>query len=155
MIKEEFIRTLAEQQIAGTDKFIVNVKVKQGNHILIFLDADSSISISDCAKMSKFIESNLNRDEEDFDIEVSSAGLDFPLAFKRQYKKNIGKEVKVVLKDGTVKNGFISSVTDEGFEITEKNIEKKNNKKIKVEIEKTLLYFVFDHVKETRLVISI
>ena len=73
---------------------------------------------------------------------------------KRQYKKNIGKEVKVVLKNGTVKKGFLSGITDEGFEITEKVIEKKNKKK-KEEVKKALFSFVFDQVKETRLVINI
>lgn len=153
MIKENFIRSLVEQHIAGTDKFIVNIKVKHGNSILIFIDADSAVSIDDCAKLSRFVESNLNHDNGNFDLEVSSAGLDSPLVIERQYKKNIGKEIKVILKDGAVKKGFLSGIIDEGFEIAERIFIKKENKK-KEEVEK-ILFFTFDQVKETRLVINI
>lgn len=152
MIKEEFIRSLAEQHIAGTDKFIVDVKVKHGNHIMVFMDADNGVSISDCAQLSRFIESNLDRNTEDFDLEVSSAGLDFPLTLTRQYKKNIGKEVKVILKNGLVKIGTLTNISNNEFEITKTIIEKINKKK---EIRKLPVLLAFDQVKETKLVIHI
>jgi ribosome maturation factor RimP len=152
MIKEEFIRSLAEQHIAGTDKFIVDVKVKQGNRILVFVDADNGVTIADCAKLSRFIESNLDRNTEDFDLEVSSAGLDLPLILARQYKKNMGREVKVILKSGLVKTGILTNISEKELEITETIIEKINKKK---EIRKVPVSLEFDQVKETRLVIHI
>jgi len=152
MIKEEFIRNLAEQHIKGTDKFITSVRVKPGNRIMIFMDADSSVSIADCAQLSRFIESNLDRNAEDFDLEVSSSGLDFPLVLHRQYKKNIGKEVKVILKNGIVKKGILSNITETEIEITETIIEKENKKKV---IKKVPVSLAFEQIKETLLVINI
>ncbi|MFA4851756.1 MAG: ribosome assembly cofactor RimP [Bacteroidales bacterium] len=152
MIPKEHIRTLAEQQIAGTDKFIVDVKVGQGNKIRVFMDADSSITINDCMQLSRFVESQLDRETEDFELEVSSAGLDFPLLLVRQYRKNIGNEVKVITKDGIVKKGVITEVLENGFTITETVINKINKKK---EIAKVTSTLAFEYVKETMLVVNI
>jgi len=152
MIKEEFIRNLAEQHIAGTGKFIVEVKVKPGNRIMVFVDADNGVTIDDCVKLSRFIESNLDRNTEDFELEVSSAGLDFPLTSARQFKKNIGKEVKVILKGGITKTGLLTSISDNEIEITETITERINKKK---EVRKVPVSLALDQVKETRLVIHI
>jgi ribosome maturation factor RimP len=152
MIKEKDIKSIVEAHFRDTDKFLVSVKVKPGNKIMVFIDADSSVSISDCAQLSRFIESHLDRETEDFDMEVSSAGLDFPIVLERQYKKNIGREVKVTLVDGTVKKGMLTSSSAQGIEITETVIEKKNKKK---EITKVLVSLTFEQIKETRLEIKI
>jgi ribosome maturation factor RimP len=151
MISEDLIKTLTEQHIAGSDKFVVSVKVKQGNKIAVFIDADNAVSIDDCIKLSRFIESQLDRETEDFELDVSSAGLDLPLKMERQYKKNIGKEIKVVLKNGTVKIGKLNSVSKDGFELTE-TITEKIIKKRETRIISTQC--AFDEVKETRIVIN-
>ena len=148
MITDEQVIKLAEQHIAGSDKFIVSVKVKPGNKIAVFMDADSSISIADCAQLSRFIEAQLDRNKEDFELDVSSAGLDSPLKLERQYKKNICKQIKVVLKNGAVKVGMLAAVTDEGFELAETIKEKKK------EVQKVNKTFTFSEVKETRVVIN-
>jgi ribosome maturation factor RimP len=152
MIKEKDIKSIVEAHFRDTDKFLVSVKVKPGNKIMVFIDADSSVSISDCAQLSRFIESHLDRETEDFDMEVSSAGLDFPIVLERQYKKNIGRDVKVTLIDGIVKKGLLTSSSAQGIEITETVIEKKNKKK---EITKVLVSLTFEQIKETRLEIKI
>jgi ribosome maturation factor RimP len=152
MISEEYIKSLALQHLEGTDKFLTSVRVRPGNRIMIFMDADSNVSIADCAQLSRFIESNLDRNAEDFDIDVSSAGLDFPLTMERQYRKNIGREVKVVLKNGSVRTGTLTNISGKEIEITETMIEKINKKK---EIRKLPVLLVFDQIKETRLVINI
>jgi ribosome maturation factor RimP len=152
MIKEEYIKSLAEEHLKDTDKFPVLVKVKPGNKIMVFIDADGSVTISDCIQLSRFIESHLDREKEDFELEVSSAGLDFPLSMERQYKKNIGREVKVTLIDGTVKKGLLSSLSDQGIEIIETVVEKKNKKK---EITKVPVSLKFEQIKETKLEIKI
>ena len=152
MIIPEQIQFMAEQHLAGSDKFVVHVKVRPGNRILVFIDSDTAVSIADCAQLSKFIESNLNRDKEDFELEVSSAGLDFPLTLKRQYKKNIGKEIKIICKNGIVNNGVIIDVSEDNFTIS-KNIETKINKK-KI-ITQELATLAFEEIKETKLVVKI
>jgi ribosome maturation factor RimP len=152
MIKEKDIKGIVEAHFRDTDKFLVSVKVKPGNKIMVFIDADSSVSISDCAQLSRFIESHLDRETEDFEMEVSSAGLDFPLSLERQYKKNIGRDLKVTLNDGTVKKGVLSSWSVLGIEMIETVIEKKNKKK---EITKVPVLLKFEQIKETRLEIKI
>ncbi len=150
MIKEEFIRNLAEQHLAGTDKFIVSVKVKAGNNIRVFIDADTNVSIGDCIQLSRFIETQLNESGEIFELIVSSAGLDSPLLFTRQYKKNIGREVAVLMKDGKRKKGVLSAADDNGFEISVTFTEKTGKKK---ELKTEQSFLEYDIVKETKLVI--
>ena len=152
MINPDQIQILAEQFLAGSDKFVVHVKVRPGNKILLFIDSDSSVSIADCAQLSKFIESNFDRDKEDFELEVSSAGLDFPLSFNRQYVKNIEREVKVTCKNGIVEKGIIKDVAVDNFTLS-KNVEIKINKKKTTTQE--LKTIAFEEIKETKLIITI
>jgi ribosome maturation factor RimP len=152
MIKEESIIKLAEEKFSGTDRFLVSVRIHPGNRIVVYIDSDTSVRIEDCAGLSRFIESNINRDVEDYELEVSSAGLTRPLVLKRQYLKNIGREVKSVLKNGTAKKGIISDVTDSGFVMLEKTVIKENKKKQTIENKTTV---AFDDIKETKLVINI
>ncbi len=79
MINRNQIIAWAEEALEGTDRFVVDVLVRDGNVILVFLDADSALTIAHCIEVSRFIESKLDRDEEDFELRVSSAGLDQPL----------------------------------------------------------------------------
>jgi len=152
MIKEEYIKELVEKHLEGTDQFPVSVKVKPGNKIMVYIDADSSIAISNCIQLSRYIESMLDRDKEDFELEVSSAGLDFPLTLKRQYIKNKGREVQLLLKNGMKETGILTEITDNGVEITKTSIEKINKKK---EILKKTFSFTFDEIKETKIVVNI
>lgn len=152
MINTDSIVKLLEDKLSGTDKFLISVKVNPGNRMAVFIDSDSSVTISDCAEFSRFIESNLNRDLEDFELEVSSAGLTHPLIMPRQYKKNTGREIKTVLKNGVVKKGIIKEVTDDSFILLEKIIVKKNKKK---QIIENNVSVAFTDVKETKLVINI
>ena len=152
MIKKEIINTLAEQHLSGTDKFITDIKVLPGNRIQVFIDADSSVFIADCAQMNRFIESQLDRDKEDFELEVSSAGLDCPLRLPRQFVKNKGREVKIITKEGMLKKGVLTEITEHNITINEKTIQKINKKK---EIINRLFTVAFDEIKEVRLIVNI
>lgn len=153
MIKEEQIKSIVENKFSETDKFLVSVKVNPGNRIIVFIDSDTSVTIDDCAELSRYIELQVNRDIEDYELEVSSAGLTHPFIFQRQYKKNIGREIKTVLKNSMVKKGIIKEVADNGFIILEKNIVvKKNRKKQIIENDVSVS---FNDIKETKLVINI
>lgn len=114
MIKEAQIRKLVETQIKGTDMFIVNVVVKPGNQIFVYLDSDNAVTIDDCVSISRFVENSLDRDVEDFELEVSSSGFR-PLKLQRQYEKNIGRELKVTLEDGDKHTGRLIQVDDDGI----------------------------------------
>ncbi len=98
--------------IENTDQFLVDVEVKGGNVINVFVDGDNGISIGQCSKISRHIEASLNRDEEDYDLRVSSPGLDRPFKSKRQYLKYIGRDIEVDITDGKPLKGKLLSYTD-------------------------------------------
>ena len=148
MIKEQDIRKLIDEQLEGTDKFLVELKVKAGNNILVFIDGDHDVQLQDCINLSKHIESNLDRDAEDFSLNVSSHGLDQPLRFFRQYPKNVGRILNIVLEDGSRKRGELLKAEKEGLTI--RPVQDKKKKKTDKEITED--YIRFDQVRETRVV---
>ena len=150
MINPEKIKQLIEQKIQGTDVFLVEVKISGSNDIVVFLDSDNKISIEDCKSVSRFIESNLDREVEDFSLQVSSAGLDRPLKLQRQYLKNIGQEVKVTKNDGVEETGILLAVEDDGIAIENEKLSKKKKDNLK-----EIIKINFEEIKETKLIISI
>jgi ribosome maturation factor RimP len=113
MITNEMIIKLVEQHIQGTDLFLVGVDVKPGNAIRVHVDSPEGISIDKCVKISRFLNDQLDRDVEDYSLEVSSPGLGAPFRVKQQYEKNTGRMVEVSLVDGTRFEGTIEGVSDE------------------------------------------
>jgi len=131
MISKETIQPMVEDIFTGTDRFLVDVVIQPANRIYIYFDSDTSITISDCQEISRAIENNLNRDYEDYDLTVSSSGIDRPLKMLRQYKKNIGKELDVVTTDGKTIAGILVNVEDDIVELD--HPVKKPKKEIKRE----------------------
>lgn len=127
MIDEGMIRKLAEEKLGEAGTFLTDVVVKQGNSIHIFIDGDQGVTIDDCVALSRHIESNLNRDEEDFNLQVSSAGIDQPLKFARQYIKNIGRKLSIELKDGVAITGKLLAADNEKIQL---QTETKKGRKI-------------------------
>src|SRR5690554_3134367 len=102
MIDKKEIERLALERIDELDKglFIVAISVSGNNVIQVEIDSEEgSVSIEDCVSVSRNIEHNLDREKQDFELQVSSAGLDKPFRVLKQYYKNIGNEVKVLLKE--------------------------------------------------------
>lgn len=117
MISKSFIEEVINDHIKGSDKFLIDVKVRSGNIIHIVMDADNGVSIDDCVEISRLLESKLNRDEEDFELKVSSAGIDCSLTDKRQYKKNVGRSIKVLLDMDEIVVGELIGVNEDGIEV--------------------------------------
>lgn len=113
MISEERIRRLIEEKIGEGPLFLVDLNIASGNKIRIELDGDKGISIDDCVAVSRHIEGSLDREVEDFELQVSSAGLDKPLRNRRQYVKNTGREVAVKLSDGSERIGKIKEASEQ------------------------------------------
>lgn len=113
MLDKNKIATVVEQYLGGTDKFLVDVEVSKGNVIDVYVDGDDGLSINECAKISRFIESNFDRDLEDFELRVSSPGLDKPFKLRRQYEKYIDRDIMVVLTDGTKVKGRLKELADD------------------------------------------
>ncbi|MBK6345212.1 MAG: ribosome assembly cofactor RimP [Bacteroidales bacterium] len=147
MINAEEIRKTVEEKIEGTDKFVVEVKVRSGNRIVVLLDSDTSLSIDDCIKVTRHIESVYDRETEDYDLMVSSAGIDQPYRLLRQYIKNIGREVEVSLSDKSIFTGKLMAADENGIKVYRKTKVKK------VETEETR-EIPFSEITQTKEVIS-
>ena len=128
--------------------FLVEVRVKPTNNLKIFIDGDQGISIEKCVQINRGLYKKLEElglfPNGDFSLEVSSPGLDEPLKLLRQYKKNIGRQVELILQDGSKKEGRLMEVSEDGIIIEET---KGKNKKKEV-INHT---FLFDNIKTTKI----
>ena len=148
MITSEKILTLVNEWLQDTDLFLVEVRVRSGNRINVYIDSDTQVNIQDCAKLSRFIESNFDRETEDFELEVSSAGLDQPLKLQRQYQKNIGNDLKIVTQDGKTLIGTLLSLDAANLTLL-----LPENKKLKTPKQEVTL--AFSDIKEAKIVIKI
>lgn len=156
MIDKNKILNLAQERIAEHDQllYIVELSVRQGNNILVEIDREEGyVSIDDCVAISRNIEHNLDREQEDFSLEVSSAGIDQPLRVYKQFIKNVGRKVKVKFPEKGSVEGVILSANENEFkiEIKEKKSIEGRKKKEWITEEITLPY---SNVKETKLIIS-
>ena len=128
--------------------FLVDVRIKPTNNFKIFIDGDQGITIEKCVQINRALYKKLEElglfPTGDFSLEVSSPGLDEPLKLLRQYKKNIGRQVELILQDGSKKEGRLMEVSEDGIIIEET---KGKNKKKEV-INHT---FLFDNIKTTKI----
>lgn len=115
MITEQTITELVEQYLVGSDIFLVDVAVKAGNAIRVHVDRMEGISIDECVKISRYLNEKLDRDAEDYSLEVSSPGLGAPFRVKQQYDKNCGRHIEVRLKEGSTVTGKLQTVSDHGI----------------------------------------
>lgn len=146
----EKITSLAAPLLEGTDMFIVRIKNKPTNNIKLYIDADSGLSVSKSAdinrKLYKLIEEQAIFPDGDFSLEVSSPGVDEPLLFDRQYKKNIGRTILIYMNDGTEKLGKLKEVSEEKLLIEVKQPKKKEPLPVEVamaDINKTVVQITF------------
>ena len=156
MINKEKIIELANQRIKELDNgsYLVDVNIGSNNSIIVEMDnINNNVSINDCVSVSRNVEHNLDRDKEDFELKVTSPGLDQPFKVINQYHKNIGRKVKIVHVDHGSAEGILKKVSDESVTIEweEKERLEGKKKKIKVLKEKTINY---KEIKETKLIIS-
>ena len=147
MIDKDTILKEVESVLQGTDKFVVEIRVKSGNRIMVLLDSDTSIAIEDCIGITRHIESVFDRETEDYDLTVSSSGIDQPYKMLRQYIKNIGRDVEVTFADGTVFTGKLVAADKDKISVYRKTKVKK------VETEETK-EIPFTEIKHTKEVIS-
>ena len=117
MIDKQLLAKTVEDAIAGTNLFVVDIAVKPGNNIIVEVDSAEGVDIDTCVDITRKIESVFDRDVEDYELEVGSAGLTSPFKVKGQYEKNIGNEVEIVTRDGRKLSGRLVEVGDENFTV--------------------------------------
>ncbi len=156
MISKQKVRELAEERIKDRDErlFIVELTISASNVIRLELDkTEGNVSIEDCMSVSRNIEHNLDREDADFELHVSSAGLDKPLRVHAQYVKNIGRDLDVKLKSKEKTTGTLIAVDDAGVTLKreEKQLIEGKKKKELVVIENKI---AFSDINEAKIVIS-
>ncbi|MGI9527879.1 MAG: ribosome assembly cofactor RimP [Weeksellaceae bacterium] len=107
------VKNLIDEAIAENESlYLVDWSISTGNQIQVLIDGDKGLSIDEVVRISRHIDQNLDREEEDFSLTVSSPGLDRPLSMPRQYQKNIGRLLKVKTKSGEIKGEIIAATND-------------------------------------------
>jgi ribosome maturation factor RimP len=135
MLKEEVRRLLEETLEENPSLFLIDFEMKQDSQILVVIDGDKGVSVNDCIEVSRKIEHNLDREEQDFSLEVTSAGAASPLEIPRQYKKNIGRKLSVKTAEELIE-ADLESATDEEITLKWKAREPKPVGKGKVTVKK-------------------
>ena len=148
MIEKNKIEELVKEFISDKDIFLIDVKVSSANKITVLANKKDGITIDDCVMISRHLENSLDREEEDFELQVSSSGLDMPFLVREQYEMNIGKRVSVTDNEGEKYKGVLESLTDDGFDL--KCIKKERGKK-KQEVS---VPFCFNDIRSVKVVLT-
>lgn len=155
MINKETVLSLINEKLDENPEFyLVDLKINTASKIYVEIDHKTDpISINDCIAFSRQVEHNLDREEEDFELEVTSPGLSLPFKVHQQYVKNEGKDVKVMLNSSKSYQGLMQDVTEKDITITFETKEKIEGKKKKLKVEHKLT-FAFDEIKETKIIVK-
>ncbi len=153
MIEKKVVKQLVDQWLEGKDYFMTDLTISADDRIVVEIDHKDGVWIEDCVELSRFIESGLNRDEEDFELEVGSAGIGQPFKVLRQYENNVGEPVEVMTKAGKKLTGTLKEADADGFTVTvEEKVKAEGEKRPKLtEVD---YHFGYDEVKYTKYLIT-
>lgn len=114
MLKESVVQALISNGLEERkDLFLINLKISPENKISVVIDGDNGVAVEDCMFISRAIEHSLDREEDDFSLEVASAGASAPLTEKRQFKKNLGRVLQVTTKEQPKLEATLTEVDDD------------------------------------------
>ena len=153
MIDKSVVKAVVEEWLQDKEYFFVDIEVSPDDKIVVEIDHVDGVWIEDCVELSRYIESRLSRDEEDYELEVGSAGLGQPFKVPQQYINFIGKEVEVLDRDGKKVQGTLKSVNGNDFVVAVDEKVKIEGKK-RPEIQSVDHAFQMDQVKYTKYLIS-
>lgn len=140
MIETAKVKEVVEEFLGQGSTYLVDVTVTPGKDIVVTVDDDEYVDVEMCERLHRHIESRFDREEEDYSLEVGSAGITAPFVMPRQYRKNIGEEVEVLTADGKKFRGELVSVSDEGFTVSVTRKEKPEGAKRKIEVTEEIPY---------------
>ena len=153
MIDKQKVTQLVDQWLEGKDYFLVDVNISTDNKIVVEIDHADGVWIEDCVALSRYIEEHLDREEEDFELEVGSAGLGQPFKVPQQYINFIGKQVEVLTREGKKFKGILRQVEGNSFTVGVEEKVRQEGKKRPV-VEEVAHTFDMDSVKYTKYLIS-
>ena len=145
MIETNVVTRIVEEWLDGKDYFLVDVSVSPDDKIVVEIDHADGVWIDDCVDLSRYIESKLNREDEDYELEVGSAGIGQPFKVLKQYQIYIGKEVEVMDNTGKKWKGVLADANEENFTVT---------MTVKVKPVDQDVTFTYDEIKYTKYLIS-
>lgn len=154
MINKIAVQKAVEEWLEGKEYFLVDLSVTPDDRIVVEIDHAEGVWIEDCADLSRYIESQISREEEDYELEVGSAGLGQPFRVHRQYEIHLNQPVETLTKEGRKLQGTLLSVDETGFEIGVMQKVKEEGKKRPVNKE-VAMRFGFDEVSYTKYLIKI
>ena len=152
MILKETVNQIVEDYIISKNYYLVDLKITPDNRISVEIDSFNGVSIEFCMELNKFIESQLDREIEDYELEVSSAGLTEPFKVLKQYEKNLGNEVEVLTKVGFKISGLLVEVHETEFILEIEKTEKPEGSKRKIIVTERLT-FLYEDIKTTKYII--
>ncbi|MCI6618320.1 MAG: ribosome assembly cofactor RimP [Prevotella sp.] len=153
MIDKSVVKSIVEDWLKDKEYFLVGIEISQEDKIVVEIDHADGVWIEDCADLSKHIEDRLDREDEDYELEVGSAGLGQPFKVLQQYANNIGNEVEVMDADGQKFKGILKQVDGNDFTVTvtERVREEGKKRPVKKDVDH---HFHIDQVKYTKYIIS-
>ncbi len=153
MIDNNKVKELVNEWLDGKEYFLVDVEISSDNRIVVEIDHADGVWIEDCVELSRYIEERLDRDIEDYELEVGSAGLGQPFKVPQQYKNHIGRNVEVLAADGKKYQGILRSVDGNDFTVgVEEKVQVEGKKRpVKQEVAHN---FNMDEVKYTKYLIN-
>ena len=152
MISKDSVGEVVREFLLTGELYLVDLKITLDNRIMIEIDSFEGVSVENCVQLTRHIESKFDREVEDYELEVSSAGLTSPFKVLQQYQKNVGNEVEVLSADGIKHTGILAFAGDEEFGLTVEKTVKPEGAKRKTMIQEELL-FSYKNIKTTKLII--
>ena len=153
MIDRNIVSGIVGEWLEDKDYFLVDVTVSPDDKIVVEIDHAEGVWIDDCVDLSRFIESKLDREEEDYELEVGSAGIRQPFKVLQQYLIHIGREVEVLTKEGKKLDGILKDANEENMTLTiQKKVKPEGAKRPKL-VDEDVTY-TYDEIKYTKYLIS-
>ena len=153
MINKDTVSSIVEDWLDVKEYFLVDIEISPDDRIVVEIDHADGVWIEDCVELSRFIEDHLSRDEEDYELEVGSAGLGQPFKVAQQYHCFVGKDVEVLDADGKKYKGVLKAVDGNDFTVTVQEKQKVEGKK-RPQLVDTDHTFQMDKVKYTKYLIN-
>ena len=153
MIAKESVCQIVNEWLEGKEYFLVEVTISPDNKIVVEIDHKEGVWIEDCVELSRYIESRLDRDKEDFELEVGSAGIGQPFKVLQQYVNHVDSDVEVLTQDGRKLTGVLKEANEQHFVITVKKKVKEEGAKRPKMVDEDLT-FAYDEIKYTKYLIS-
>ncbi|MDE6741087.1 MAG: ribosome assembly cofactor RimP [Muribaculaceae bacterium] len=142
MIDKKELQAFVEDQLKDTGYFLTDLKITPSNEITVEIDAMTPGDIEECVKLTRAIEETFDRDVEDYELEVGTAGLTSPLKVRRQYDKHVGHDLEVLTSDNRKLHGLLRSVSDDGIVLAiQQKVKKEGAKKPVIESIETAIPF--------------